>query len=154
MIAVLPLPLIACGKREMPPTAEQLHAEQQRSTYGPTSDWRLSDATWSRSTQKMRDRAYLFCWQKRRGDPQCPPSQDFALILANHAESNARAAVRGERPGMPFFDAIRQRPDAYIAARQHCMIVYQDGGAADARSLGPCLTNAVGGDYFGIVPVP
>ena len=137
MIAVLPLPLIACGKREMSPTPEQFHSEQQQSTYGPTSDWRLSNATWSRSTQKCAVGPICFAGKsgvvihyarRRRISHSSSPIMPKAM----------HTLPSGVKGAASLFDTIRQRPDAYIAARQHCMIIYQDGGAADARSLGPC----------------
>lgn len=80
--------------------------------------------------------------------------QDFSLFSANDAEYLAAVAMRNENYPFPFAKAIHQHPQAYTQARAFCLEVYVDAGASDARSLGPCLQNAVGGDYFLINPVP
>lgn len=46
------------------------------------------------------------------------------------------------------------RPNAFNEVRDYCWSVYVDNGSADARMLGPCLLDGVGGDFFGVVPVP
>ncbi len=101
----------------------------------------------------MRDHAYRFCIDRYEAATTCFDAQDYSLIAANHAESNARRAVR-RQTGHPAFDAIRRHPEAFDDARRYCFSTYRDAGAADARMLGPCLSNATGSDFFGIMPVP
>lgn len=131
----------------------QIRAAQQASTFGVTVPWKLSDANWSKATPAMRDAAYRFCIERHGGDSSCFDEQDYSLIAANHAETNARRAIRSGSSA-PFFDAIRARPAAFDDARRYCFSVYRDAGAQYARMLGPCLSSATGSDFFSIVPVP
>lgn len=146
--------LSACTPSSKTTTIHELREAQAKSGYGPTTKWRLAPATWSQSTQDMRDRAYRFCAIKRPKDMACRDAQDASLIVANHAESNFANLSKDTDSISPYFEAIRMRPEAFINVRDHCLQIYEDAGSADARLLGPCISNAVGGDYFGIVPVP
>ncbi|KQM57942.1 hypothetical protein ASE65_12330 [Sphingomonas sp. Leaf16] len=130
----------------------QVRSAQRASIFRATATWRLSAANWSRSTPAMRDAAYRFCIARHGADSTCFHEQDYSLIAANHAETNARRAVRSKSDAS-FFDAIRSRPEAFDEARRYCFSVYRDAGAQDARMLGPCLSSATGSDFFSIIPV-
>lgn len=142
-----------CSSATRPPALDEVHAEQDRSKFGPTKNWRLAKASWAKSTQNIRDRAYVFCLLKRPTDAGCMVAQDYALVSANHAETNVSYISPGLGDVSPYFEAIRQRPAAFSDARRFCLQIYEDAGSADARMLGPCFSSAVGADFFGIVPV-
>lgn len=145
--------LAGCSPSPGDVTSDRIDTAQRNSKFGRTADWRISDANWSKNTETMRDRAYRFCIERYEANTNCFNEQDYSLIAANHSETNARRAI-GKESDYPHFDSIRVRPEAFDEARRYCFSVYQDAGAADARILGPCLSNAIGGDFFGIVPVP
>lgn len=130
----------------------QIRAAQRASTFGATATWKLSDANWSTATPAMRDAAYRFCIERHGGDSICFNEQDYSLVAANHAETNARRAIRRET-GDPSLDAIRARPSAFDDARRYCFSAYRDAGAQDARMLGPCLSSATRSDFFAIIPI-
>ncbi|GGD98874.1 hypothetical protein GCM10011529_01260 [Polymorphobacter glacialis] len=142
-----------CSSATSPPTLDEVRATQGRSKAGPTENWRVANAVWSKSTQAMRDRAYRFCLTRRPRNTGCLDEQDWSLISANHAETNVSRILTSPDDEYPYFKAIRDRPASFSDARAFCFQIYDDAGAADARILGPCLLNAIGGDYFGIVPV-
>ncbi|WP_156347450.1 MULTISPECIES: hypothetical protein [unclassified Sphingomonas] len=131
----------------------QIRDAQRVSKFGPVADWPLSTANWSKATPAMRDAAYRFCMERHGAAATCFDEQDYALIAANHIETNARNAIR-RKTGDPVFDSIRARPAAFDHARRYCFSVYSDAGGQDARMLGPCLSSATGSDFFAIVPVP
>lgn len=145
--------LTSCSPTEAGPTIEQARAAQAQSQWGPTKTWKVTSAQWTKSTQAMRDRGYLFCLRKKAGDQRCFAEQDYSLISANQAETLAAMFVSNVEDSFPFARGIRDRPFLFTEARRYCLQVYEDAGASDARMLGPCLLNAVGGDYFGIVSV-
>ena len=136
------------------PSVAQARAAQLQSQWGPVTKWRLASAPWAQKTQSMRDRAYIFRLHQKPTDKHCAEQQDFALIAANQAEIIAASAMRNKEYSFPYAQAIHLNPSSYIEARAFCLEVYKDAGSGDVRSLGPCLQNAVGGDYFLINPVP
>lgn len=100
----------------------------------------------------MRDRAYSFCMEKHPNDTMCFKYQDQSLILANHADTAATEFIK--QPGEDRYAmALADNPDWLPEVRSHCLSIYRDAGARDARMLGPCMGSMVGFDYFGIVPV-
>ena len=143
-----------CSSSTSLPSLDEVRAQQARSQFGPTNNWRLANVAWAKSTQDMRDRAYRFCLSRRPKDAGCITAQDYSLISANHVESNVSHVSASVDNASPYFKAIRERPTSFSDARGFCLQIYQDAGSADARMLGPCYSNAVGADFFGIVPVP
>ena len=143
-----------CSSSTSLPSLDVVRAQQASSQFGPTKNWRVANVAWAKSTQDMRDRAYRFCLIRRPKDAGCMTAQDYSLISANHAESNVLHASASLDNVSPYFKAIRERPATFSDARRFCLQIYQDAGSADARILGPCLSNAIGADFFGIVPVP
>ncbi|WP_230769399.1 hypothetical protein [Sphingomonas sp. Leaf4] len=144
--------LAGCSSLPGDATSDRIDAAQRAAKFGSTADWKISDANWSKNTRAMRDRAYRFCIERYEANTKCFDEQDYSLIAANHSETNARRAIVKESGYLPF-DSIRSRPEAFDEARRYCFSIYQDAGAADARMLGPCLSNATGSDFFSIIPV-
>ena len=46
---------------------------------------------------------------------------------------------------------IYPHPEQYRTNSAFCFSVYVDAGSADVRSLGPCLSSAIAGDFFGVI---
>ena len=129
--------------------------EAQTSSFlGPTEKWNL-DGEWRSSVPGMRDRAYRFCFSKHPGDRNCFDDQDQSLLAAAQADVYAGRAMRRQiDPADEIAASIALSPEIFRRARAFCLSVYRDGGAADARALGPCFVGATGGDYFGVRGVP
>jgi hypothetical protein len=143
----------SCSAKQSSPSLNAVRATQALSEFGPTTSWRLANVSWTKNTQAMRDRAYLFCLEVKPKDNACMTAQDYSLITANHAESNVANLSPTSDKISPYFSAIRQNPEAFKSARRSCLLVYVDAGSADARMIGPCFSSAVGADFFGIIPV-
>ncbi len=78
-------------------------------------------------------------------------------MAASHAAAiwrGYRNADASEQRMNRFAAGHALRPNAFNEVRDYCWSVYVDNGSADARMLGPCLLDGVGGDFFGVVPVP
>ena len=152
--SLLALLMVAgCGRTPAAPKLDQIHARQDRSKLGPIKNWKIADVAWAKHTAEMRDRAYIFCDLEHPNDADCPTEQDYALIIANHAENNVLYVLSDNSEASPHLEAIRSFPAAFTDARRYCFKIYDDGGRADARGFGLCMANAVGGDYFRIVLV-
>jgi len=144
--------LTGCG--EMAPSAQEVASAEAKSMMGPLSKWKLDSAIKATTLQQMRDRAYVFCLTKKASDKNCPTEQDWSLLTYANAFSLVRQFRSEANPTFPFAEGHKLNPSAFELARRYCLSVYADAGSGDARSLGPCMSAAVGGDYFGIVPVP
>ena len=146
------LALAACGKS--PPPAQSIASAEAKSTLGPISKWKLDAAVNGVALQQMRDRAYAFCLTEKPSDKNCASEQDWSLLTYANAFSLFREFRSEANATFPFAKAYAQRPSAFEVPRRYCLSVYVDAGSHDARSLGPCMSAATGGDYFGIVAVP
>jgi hypothetical protein len=102
----------SCSAKQSSPSLNAVTATQARSEFGPIKNWRLANVSWTKNTQAMRDRAYLFCLQVRPNDNACMTAQDYSLIAANHAESNVTKLFPSLDKISPYFAAIRQNPKA------------------------------------------
>ena len=142
-----------CGcSNEPQPTLKQVRASQAKSDYGTA--WAFSSAPWAKNMQSMRDRAYLFCMDRYPNDDKCLKEQDWSLIYAHHAETTAKDFIEHPDPRDPRATGLASMPSMLNDARSYCFRVYRDAGSSDARMLGPCMQALVGGDYFGVIPVP
>jgi hypothetical protein len=102
----------------------------------------------------MRDRAYTFCLSKKPADKDCLNEQDWSLFEYANAFWLVREFRSETDPTSPFARGYQLNPSAFDRPRRYCLSVYEDAGSRDARSLGPCMAAATGGDFFGVVPVP
>ena len=150
-ILVVAAALAACGDGQT--DAQVIAGLQAKSALGPTSEWRLDPALALSVVQGMRDRAYRFCLSKKSSDEECTGEQDQSLF----AYANSFRLVRGFRsevePVFPYARAHKDDPSAFGRALNYCGSIYVDQRSEDARSLGPCMSGAVGADYFGVIPV-
>ena len=146
------LVLCGCAKELPPPSPQEVRAAQAKADYG--NRWDFSSAPWAKDMQSMRDRAYLFCMEKYPDDEKCLKEQDWSLIAAHHAETTADSFIKHPDSRDPRSTGLASEPSVLNDARSYCFSVYRDAGSRDARMLGPCMQVVVGGDYFGIVPVP
>lgn len=129
---------------------QELERLQSQSTLGRTERWGIRDVRWNGSLQGMRDAAYRFCLDRYGGASKCFDQQDESLQYAALSDDYVADVRAGRKPGTtPLREAIlKQSPGQYRTAREYCFSVYRDSGSGDARSLGPCITNAVREDYF------
>jgi hypothetical protein len=146
------LALAACGKS--PPNAQVIASAEAKSTLGPITKWKLDAAVNGMALQQMRDRAYVFCLARKASDKSCAGEQDWSLFTYANAFSLFREFRSEANPTSPFAKAYQQRPSAFELPRRYCLSVYVDSGSQDARSLGPCMSVAIGRDYFGVVAIP
>ena len=144
--------LAACG--DALPTAREVGSAQATSKLGPISGWELDAAVNGAQLQQMRDRAYVFCLSKRPVDKDCLSEQDWSLFEYANAFRKVRGFRSEANPTFPFAKGFQLNPSAFDRSRRYCSSVYEDSGSRDARSLGPCMSAATGGDFFGVVPVP
>jgi len=144
--------LIGCGKGA--PSAHEIASAEAKSTLGPIAKWKLDPGVNRTALQQMRDRAYVFCLTKKASDKNCTGEQDWSLFTYANAFYMVRQFRSESNPTFPFAKGHSSNPSAFELPRRYCMSVYVDAGSQDARSLGPCMSAATGGDYFGIVPVP
>ena len=155
-VAVLTLP--ACTE-SAEGALDQFKAAQQRSYLGPTSDWPLMSGFWADSMQLMRDQAYRRCSERSGDASACFDRQDWALMATMNIDKDVATVRAGRDSALPslfvpeFEQSIRDMPEGFDEARRQCFDIYR-ASDGDARSLGPCLSAAVGREYFGIVPVP
>jgi hypothetical protein len=130
-------------------------AELQAGAYfGATADWKLDPRLPQASVQEMRDRAYRYCLGRKAPDENCFREQDQSLFAFAKSFALVRTFRSEQEPTFPFAVAHQLEPAAFEGVRRYCQSVYEDAGSGDARSLGPCMSAAVGADFFGIVPVP
>lgn len=103
----------------------------------------------------MRDRAYGYCHRQKPADASCPLNQDASLFY--YARSFALIRIyRTERsePKSPYIVGHQADPAAFDKVKSYCRSIYEDHGASDARVLGPCMMDGLGGDFFGVAVVP
>lgn len=137
---------------------------QENSFIGPTSDLEFEDISERSAFSEKRNRAYQFCIDTREvtsDQLMCFDDQDHSLLSARSAITYAESilenglVVDGHEFGAATHEfGIVQNPEIWSQAKEYCFSVYEDAGRNDARMLGPCLTNVVGGDFFRAVPVP
>ncbi len=135
---------------------QELERLQSQSALGRTEGWRIRDVRWRGSLQDMRDAAYRFCLNRHGGASTCFDQQDVSLQYSALSDDYVADVRAGRKQGTtPLREAIlKQSPGQYRKAREYCFSVYRDSGSGDARSLGPCITNAVGEDYFSMEIAP
>ena len=144
--------LNACGNGH--DEARRIADLQAKSDLGSTSQWPLDPALAPAQIQEMRDRAYIHCLSKRPSDRACFFEQDKSLVAYANAFRMIRALRSDEKPARPFEEAHLRDVTAFDRVHRYCLSVYEDAGARDARSLGPCMSASFGADFFGIIPVP
>ncbi|WP_314372478.1 hypothetical protein [Sphingomonas paucimobilis] len=151
-LAIAILLLVGCDAEK--PEFNQFSKAQSASGFGSTNTWHIDPALNSVNIQKMRDRAYYFCHDRKNDDRTCYVDQDQSIFGYINAFNLVRT-FRGEKPPIEGFVAAHQRNrKSFQRIRNYCEGVYKDQGSADARSLGPCMAAGMGSDYFSIVPVP
>lgn len=138
----------ACGK-----SGPNFASLQARSPLGPTSEWKLDPALRLADVQEMRNRAYGYCLSKKPSDQLCTAEEDHSLFEYANSFRTVRLFRSEDKPTFPFAVAHKQDASAFERARRYCNSVYEDQGSRDARSLGPCMSAAIGADFFGFVPV-
>lgn len=158
-LTLIPVALlaVACAPQEHTESngTAQIASAQIAGGRLPISEWRLDESLPVTEVQGMRDRAYAFCLRARPSDDACFDRQDESLIMASHAIGIWRSYRDDEGELSRYAQAYRSAPPGtFEDIRAHCWSIYTDNGSADARMLGPCMLNAVGGDYFGVLPVP
>lgn len=131
----------------------QLASLQAKSKLGVTTAWKLDPALSTSIIQGMRDRAYQFCSAEKPSDKSCPSEQDYSLFEYSNAFRLVRLFRSADGPSDPFAIGHKLDPAAFERAKRYCYSIYEDDGSRDARGLGPCMSAAVGADFFGIVPV-
>lgn len=146
------LALIGCAKG--PPSTKQVASAEAKSAIGPISKWKLDPAVNRTVLQQMRDRAYEFCLAEKAAGSDCVKDQDWSLFTYANGFAVYRQFRSEADPKFPFAVGYKGNPSAFEWPQRYCLSVYVDAGSRDARSLGPCMSAATGGDYFGIVPVP
>lgn len=135
------------------PSQRQFAEEQAKSQIGATSGWQLDPAVSRVELQGMRDRAYGYCQKEKPSDSACFVEQDISLF--EYARSFAMVRIyRSERnPTFPYARGHKANPAAFERVKSYCQSIYEDHGSADARFLGACMMDGLGGDFFGIVAV-
>lgn len=151
-LALVGLVLTACGNGQ--PDAQRIADAQTRSFLGRTDQWKLDTALDRPRVQQMRDRSYSYCLSKRPSDEDCFNLQDHSLFEYANAFALVRIYRSEKNPAFPYARAHKETPAAFEQVYRYCRSVYDDAGARDARSLGPCMSAGVGADFFGVVPVP
>ena len=126
---------------------------QARSMAGAVAGWERPQGLTLSVMQAARDRAYAFCMEIRPGDMGCLNEEDKSLIYFSHAVTIWQLWQRDHSSTDSYAAAYRRNPGGFRKARRYCYSVYADNGSRDARMLGPCMLNAVGGDFFGIIPI-
>jgi hypothetical protein len=144
------LSIAACGIAT--DNAEKVRAAQKRSHLGSLKGWRLDAALDGNELQRMRDRAYAFCLDKP-ASAICERDQDLSLWAYADSFRLVRIFRADPAPTFPFAVSHSRDPGAFKRVRRYCEGVYRDLGAGDARMLGPCMSDGVGGDFFGIIAV-
>ncbi len=144
------LALSACGSQF---DAKQVADLQAKSALGPTNQWDLEPELPLVKVQAMRDRAYQFCLSEKASDEECVKEQDHSLFQYANTFRLVRIFRSEENPTYPYAVAHKNDPSAFERIQRYCLSLYEDQGARDARALGPCMSAAVGADFFRIVPV-
>jgi hypothetical protein len=135
------------------PSGQQIAEAQAKSKVGPTSEWKVDPSVSRAELQDMRDRAYGYCYQEKASDEKCLVEQDLSLF--EYARSFALIRIfHSERyPTFPYARGHQADPAAFERIRTYCRSIYEDHGRADARLLGPCMLDGLGGDFFGVASV-
>ena len=126
---------------------------QAKSVLGATAAWKLDPALPSSEVQEMRDRAYRYCLTVKGSDQRCFAEQDHSLFEYANSFRMVRIFRSEAKPTFPFAIAHKRDTAAFGRAESYCRSVYEDQGSRDARGLGPCMSAAVGADFFGVMPV-
>ncbi|MFN3943873.1 MAG: hypothetical protein ACK4K7_02940 [Allosphingosinicella sp.] len=132
----------------------EIRTLQVQSYFGATDDWPLDPSTSLIDIQRMRDSAYGFCLVEKGGSPDCLYEQDHSLFEYVRSFGLVRIFRGQSSPTFAFAAAHKSDPSAFDLVRSYCESIYIDHGSRDARILGPCMMAGLGGDFFGIVPVP
>tara|TARA_B100000378_G_C17955132_1_gene381490 strand:+ start:292 stop:765 length:474 start_codon:yes stop_codon:yes gene_type:complete len=155
--------LLACGQ-----DAESMDAliqrAQETSFMGPTTYANFQDRTSLTEFQEKRDRAYAFCIKTYSlvSDRSRCFDQQHLSIFAERRALNYVDIIKRNGLTMGDYEFGPGSPEWYVFhdgqnwknAKEYCYSVYSDGGENDARALGPCLSAALGSDFFGMVGVP
>lgn len=149
-LAMILLLVAACSAEGV--DAPRVRDAQARSPLGSLEKWDLDTALLSADLQGMRDRAYIFCAKKPRS-AVCEEEQDLSLFAYANSFRLVRLFRSEPNPSFSFAKAHKAEPEAFHRVKHYCETVYQDQGATDARSLGPCMSAGVGSDFFGLAPV-
>lgn len=144
--------LFGCNAEQ--PEFNQFSKAQSASGFGATNTWHIDPALNIVSIQKMRDRAYHFCHDRKNDDRICYADQDQSIFGYTNAFSLVRMFREEKTPIEGFAAAHQRNKETFQRILHYCEGVYRDQGSADARGLGPCMAAGMGSDYFGIVPVP
>ncbi|MHA3841354.1 hypothetical protein ACX0GZ_09055 [Sphingomonas aestuarii] len=144
--------LVACDDEAR--NRQSLRDAQARSPFGPVQRWNLDAAVPAAEVQAIRDRAYAFCQRKLQGaNADCEREQDLSLFAYANSFRLMRIFRIEANPTFPFAEAHKNDPAAFQRVTRYCEAVYHDQGGSDARSLGPCMSAGVGGDFFGLIDV-
>jgi hypothetical protein len=149
-LIVAPLVVTSCGADG---DAGQIADLQAKSSLGATAMWKLDAALPSLKVREMRDRAYRYCLTEKASDQTCLAAQDHSLFEYANSFRLVRIFRAEDKPTFPFAVAHKRDPAVFDRAESYCRSVYEDQGSRDARGLGPCMSAAVGADFFGVVPV-
>ena len=149
---LLTLAICACS----PPvqvSEKQIRAAQAKSVLGQTDTWIRVKQLPPDTVQKMRDRAYRFCFAERPNDDQCLIDQDASIFAVLESIRLVPILQSEKSAEFPYARAYQTNPNAFSQVWNYCWRSYSDNGRNDARLLGPCVMAGVGGDFHGIVPV-
>ena len=135
---------------------------QAQSFFGQDLSLDASDDEANRRLGKQRNEAYVFCFEKLENEAErssCFDWQDQSLITAHNVE-NYVADLRSKELKIDQFEfgpetaefQIYHNPKLWDDAREYCYSIYRASGSKDARALGPCLSSAIGWDFFGTRP--
>lgn len=153
MLTSLLIMMAACGCSQKDAAPASFSEAQAKSRMGPVSAWKIDPALPRAELQNMRDRAYRYCVSAKAGDRQCFVEQDLSLFEFARSFAIARFLISEDSPANFYAEGLRSDPKAFRRAVAYCYSIYSDHGAADARMLGPCVSPAVGGNFFGIATV-
>ncbi len=131
-----------------------LRDAQAKSTFGPVQRWHLDAAVPAAKVTAIRDFAYAFCQRKHQGaNAACEREQDLSIFAYANSFRMVRIFRSAQNPTFPFAKAHKDDPAAFQRVMRYCEAVYRDQGGSDARSLGPCMSAGIGGDFFGLIAV-
>lgn len=144
--------LVACDDEAR--DRQSLRDAQARSPFGPMQHWNLDAAVPFVEVQAIRDSAYAFCQLKRQSaNAACEREQDRSLFAYANSFRLVRIFRSEANPTLPFAKAHKNDPAAFQRVTRYCEAMYRDQGGSDARSLGPCMSAGVGGDFFDLIAV-
>jgi len=143
--------LNACADRNS--DARRIADDQAKSAIGPVAAWKLDPALAQPTLQAMRNRAYAYCMARSKADTTCLNEQDHSLFEYANAFRLVRIFRSDPKPKFRFAVAHKRDPTLIQKISAYCRSAYEDAGARDARSLGPCMSAGVGGDFFSATTV-